>query len=45
MKMGGAKVILTTATKAEAMSSTIGGLGINGKLFVLGAPHERLQFR
>jgi alcohol dehydrogenase/propanol-preferring alcohol dehydrogenase len=42
IKMGGAKVILATVTNAEAMSATLGGLGINGKLFILGAPHEPL---
>lgn len=42
MKMGGAKVILATVTNAEAMTATIGGLGINGKLMVLGAPPEPL---
>ena len=42
VKMGGAKVILATVTNAEAMSATLGGLGINGKLLILGAPHEPL---
>ena len=42
VKMGGAKVILATVTNAEAMSATLGGLGVNGKLLVLGAPHEPL---
>jgi D-arabinose 1-dehydrogenase-like Zn-dependent alcohol dehydrogenase len=40
--MGGAKIILATVTNAEAMSATLGGLGVNGKLMVLGAPHEPL---
>jgi D-arabinose 1-dehydrogenase-like Zn-dependent alcohol dehydrogenase len=43
VKLGGAKVILATVTNGEAMSATLGGLGINGKLMVLGAPHEPLQ--
>src|SRR6266705_1064680 len=43
LKMGGAKVILATVTNAQAMSATLGGLGINGKLLVLGAPHEALE--
>ncbi|MEK6405759.1 MAG: alcohol dehydrogenase [Acidobacteriota bacterium] len=43
VKMGGAKVILATVTNAEAMSAALGGLGINGKLLVLGAPHEPLE--
>jgi D-arabinose 1-dehydrogenase-like Zn-dependent alcohol dehydrogenase len=42
-KLGGAKVILATVTNADAMSATVGGLGINGKLLVLGAPHEPLE--
>jgi D-arabinose 1-dehydrogenase-like Zn-dependent alcohol dehydrogenase len=42
VKLGGAKVIVATVTNAEAMSATLGGLGVNGKLMVLGAPHEPL---
>jgi D-arabinose 1-dehydrogenase-like Zn-dependent alcohol dehydrogenase len=42
-RMGGAKVVLATVTNAEAMSAAIGGLGVRGKLIVLGAPHEPLQ--
>ena len=41
-KLGGAKVVLATVTDAGAMTATIGGLGANGKLYVLGAPHEPL---
>ena len=43
MKVGGAKVILATVTNAAAMTAVVGGLGIGGKLVVLGAPHEPLQ--
>ncbi len=43
VRVGGAKVILATVTNAEAMSATLGGLAINGKLIVLGAPHEPLE--
>lgn len=42
-KIGGAKVVLATVTNAQAMSAAIGGFGINGKLIVLGAPHEPLE--
>ncbi|HEV8482634.1 MAG TPA: alcohol dehydrogenase [Blastocatellia bacterium] len=42
LKMGGARIILATVTNAQAMISTLGGLGINGTLLVLGAPHEPL---
>ncbi|HUO06759.1 MAG TPA: alcohol dehydrogenase [Phycisphaerae bacterium] len=37
MKLGGAKVVLATATNAKAMEATIKGLGAGGKLVVLGA--------
>src|SRR6266550_6130598 len=36
-KLGGAKVILATATSGEAMAATVGGLAPRGKLLVLGA--------
>jgi alcohol dehydrogenase/propanol-preferring alcohol dehydrogenase len=41
-KLGGAKVIVATVTNAEAMTATLGGLAVNGRLMVLGAPHEPL---
>jgi hypothetical protein len=31
-------VVLATATDAEAVSSTIGGLGVHGKLLAIGVP-------
>jgi D-arabinose 1-dehydrogenase-like Zn-dependent alcohol dehydrogenase len=34
---GGAKIILSTATSAQAMAATIGGLSLDGRLVVLGA--------
>ena len=37
---GGARVVLATATNAQAMAQTIGGLGIDGTLVVLGASPE-----
>lgn len=37
-KLGGAKVVLATVTSGDAMSSLIGGLGIEGRLLVVGAP-------
>jgi D-arabinose 1-dehydrogenase-like Zn-dependent alcohol dehydrogenase len=43
IKLGGAKVILATVTDARAMNAAMGGLGINGKFIVLGAPQEPLQ--
>jgi D-arabinose 1-dehydrogenase-like Zn-dependent alcohol dehydrogenase len=43
LKMGGAKVVLATVTNADAMSAALGGLGVNGKLIILGAAAEPLQ--
>ncbi len=42
LKLGGAKVILATATSGAAMSAVQGGLAANGTLMVVGAP-ESLQ--
>jgi D-arabinose 1-dehydrogenase-like Zn-dependent alcohol dehydrogenase len=36
-RLGGAKIIIATATSAEAMAATIGGLSLDGRLVVLGA--------
>jgi D-arabinose 1-dehydrogenase-like Zn-dependent alcohol dehydrogenase len=41
--LGGAKVVLATVTVASAMQATLGGLGVNGKLLIVGAPSEPLQ--
>jgi len=37
LKLGGASVILATATSGEAMTAVVGGLGPHGTLMVLGA--------
>lgn len=37
LKLGGAKVILATATSGDAMSAVQGGLAVNGTLLVVGA--------
>lgn len=42
-KLGGAKVILATVTSGKAMSAVLGGLGVNGKLIILGAADEPLE--
>ncbi len=42
LKLGGAKVILATATSGEAMSAVQGGLAVNGTLLIVGAA-ESLQ--
>jgi D-arabinose 1-dehydrogenase-like Zn-dependent alcohol dehydrogenase len=36
-KLGGAKIVLATASNSRAMADTIDGLGIDGRLIVLGA--------
>jgi D-arabinose 1-dehydrogenase-like Zn-dependent alcohol dehydrogenase len=36
-KLGGAKAIIATVTNAEAMQALLGGLGIEGTLFTIGA--------
>src|SRR5207245_6469201 len=36
-KLGGARVILATATDSKSMSDLVAGLGLNGTLLVLGA--------
>jgi len=43
LKLGGAKVVFATVTSGTAMSATLGGLSVNGKLIVLGAAAEPLQ--
>jgi D-arabinose 1-dehydrogenase-like Zn-dependent alcohol dehydrogenase len=42
-ELGGAKVILATVINAKAMSAMIGGLGIDGKLLVVGASPEPIE--
>src|SRR6266851_3962477 len=42
-KLGGAQVILATAPNSKAMSELAGGLGINGKLVIVGAPSEPIE--
>lgn len=41
-RLGGASVVLATATDAHATSATIPGLRARGQLVVLGVPHEPL---
>ena len=41
-KLGGAKVILATATSGKAMTVVLGGLGVNGKLIILGAATDAI---
>ena len=42
-KLGGARVILATVTNGKAMAATIGGLSVDGKLMILGAPADPLE--
>jgi D-arabinose 1-dehydrogenase-like Zn-dependent alcohol dehydrogenase len=42
-RLGGARIILATVTSGKAMTAALGGLGIDGKLIVLGAAHEPLE--
>src|SRR5690606_34524169 len=42
-EMGGARIVLATVTDAGAMAAMVGGLGPEGELLVLGAPHEPLS--
>jgi D-arabinose 1-dehydrogenase-like Zn-dependent alcohol dehydrogenase len=43
LKLGGARVILATATSGKAMTAVLGGLGVNGKLVIVGAADEALE--
>ena len=42
-KLGGAKVVLATATNAKAIADLIDGLAAGGKLLVVGAPAEPME--
>jgi len=42
-KLGGARVVLATVTSSKAMSAVMGGLGVDGKLVILGADMEPLS--
>jgi D-arabinose 1-dehydrogenase-like Zn-dependent alcohol dehydrogenase len=42
-KLGGANVILATVTDAKTMNAVMGGLSLNGKMVIVGAPHEPLS--
>lgn len=42
-KMGGAMAILSTAPSGKAMSGLVGGLGVTGKLMVIGASTDPIE--
>lgn len=41
--LGGARVILATAPNAKLMTEVLGGLGVNGRLLVVGADAEPIE--
>jgi D-arabinose 1-dehydrogenase-like Zn-dependent alcohol dehydrogenase len=42
-KLGGAAVILSTLTSADALAAAVNGLGPNGKLIILGVPDKPFE--
>ena len=42
-KLGGAKIILATVTSGKAMADAIGGLGVDGKMIVVGATADPIS--
>lgn len=42
-KLGGARVILSTVTNAQAISAVMGGLAVDGKMIVVGAAPEPIE--
>ena len=41
--LGGARVVLATVTNGKAMSAAVGGLGLNGKLIIVGIANEPVE--
>ncbi|EUC16851.1 alcohol dehydrogenase [Paraburkholderia hospita] len=41
--LGGASIILATVTNADAMTATLGGLALNGKLIILGVADKPIE--
>jgi D-arabinose 1-dehydrogenase-like Zn-dependent alcohol dehydrogenase len=41
--LGGARVVLATVTSAKAMSAALGGLGVNGKMIMVGVSSEPVE--
>ena len=44
-QLGGAKVILSTATNQDAVSAVVGGLSNNGQLLIVGIPYEPIRIQ
>jgi D-arabinose 1-dehydrogenase-like Zn-dependent alcohol dehydrogenase len=42
-KLGGARVIVATATSSKSMSDLVAGLGPNGKMLIVGAPPDPVE--
>ncbi|AFT88311.1 alcohol dehydrogenase, propanol-preferring [Paraburkholderia phenoliruptrix BR3459a] len=42
-KLGGARVILATVTSGKAMTAAVGGLGLNGKMIMVGISEEPVE--
>ena len=42
-KLGGARVIVATVTDSKSMSAAVGGLGIDGKLLIVGASMQPIE--
>jgi D-arabinose 1-dehydrogenase-like Zn-dependent alcohol dehydrogenase len=42
-KLGGARIILATVTSSKAMAAVLGGLGVSGKLVIVGVGDEPLE--
>lgn len=42
-KLGGAKVILATATSTKAINAVVDGLSVDGKLLIVGVPEEPIS--
>ena len=42
-KLGGARIILSTITSGKAVNAVLGGMGINGKLIIVGNPDTPVE--
>jgi D-arabinose 1-dehydrogenase-like Zn-dependent alcohol dehydrogenase len=42
-KLGGARAVIATVTSGKAMGAVVGGLGVNGKLIVIGVAEDPLE--
>ena len=42
-RLGGASVVLSTITNGDAVAATIGGLGVDGRLVVVGAAEQPIE--